>query len=596
MWIVGGVKLKVLVIVAAVSLAASSATAVGASRNDDQGRGGTNAGKNGSKATTETTQMSNAGVGRGGGASGNATNDASARVGASGSGGESEGNGADRGAGAARGSGATPSGSSDRGAGSTNGASVKDRKKLPGNSVMLIVRFAPGINSANEAASIARTSKGRVDRTFSKVLNGAVIELPENAVAALRRNPRVLSVEEDVDVLVDPTTSTVQSNATWGLDRIDQRALPLSGTYTAPSSASSVTAYVVDTGVDAAHSEFAGRVASGFDAVAGTDGRSDCNGHGTHVAGTIAGSVYGVAKSARVVPVRVLDCTGSGSVSGVIAGLDWIAKNRPAGQRAVVNMSLGTSGIVSSLDSAVASLVSTGVSVVVAAGNSNVDACTSSPARVASAITVGATTTADARASFSNFGTCLDLFAPGANITSAKAGGGATTFSGTSMAAPHVAGVAALLLETAALSANDVANRLAAEATSDVVTSAGSGSANRLLFVTPSNNSGDVAPPPAPVEVTVPDQPAAPSVSGRNRAITVAWSLPADGGSPIVAQTVRVYRGDSVVVTLRTDGVTTALRVGRLTNGVEYTATVTASNSVGAGPESQRSAVVIPSR
>jgi subtilisin family serine protease len=476
---------------------------------------------------------------------------------------------------------------------------VKARKKLPGESVMLIVRFAPGVGAANEAAAIARAGKGRVDRAFGKVLNGAVIELPVNAVAALSRNPRVLSVEEDVDVTVDPTASEVQLSATWGLDRIDQRTLPLNGTYSAPNTASTVVAYVVDTGVDGAHSEFTGRVAAGFDAVSGSDGRSDCNGHGTHVAGTIAGATYGVAKAARVVPVRVLDCTGSGSVSGVIAGLDWIARNRPSGQRAVVNMSLGTASAVSSLDSAVASLVASGVSVVVAAGNSATDACTSSPARVASAITVGATTTVDSRASFSNFGACLDMFAPGSNITSARAGGGSTTLSGTSMAAPHVAGVAALLLETAALAPNDVAARLSANATADVVASAGSGSANLLLHVVagdePGDEPGDDTPPPVD-DVTAPAQPAAPSVSSRNKAITVTWRLPDDGGSSLVAQAVRVYRGDSVVATLRVDGVTTAARVGRLSNGVAYTATVSATNAVGTSPESARSTAVVPTR
>jgi subtilisin family serine protease len=474
-------------------------------------------------------------------------------------------------------------------------ASVKARKKLPGESVMLIVRFAPGVGAASEAAAIARVGKGRVDRAFSKVFNGAVIELPVNAVAALSRNPRVLSVEEDVDVTVDPTASEVQLNATWGLDRIDQRTLPLNGTYSAPNTASTVVAYVVDTGVYGAHSEFTGRVAAGFDAVSGSDGRSDCNGHGTHVAGTIAGTTYGVAKSARVVPVRVLDCTGSGSVSGVIAGLDWIAKNRPSGQRAVVNMSLGTASVVSSLDSAVASLVASGVSVVVAAGNSATDACTSSPARVASAITVGATTTADSRASFSNFGSCLDLFAPGSNITSARAGGGSTTLSGTSMAAPHVAGVAALLLESAALSPTDLSARLSANATPDVVASPGSGSANLLAYVAPGDGSGGDTPPPVD-EVTAPAQPAAPSVSARNKAIVVSWALPDDGGSPIVAQTVRVYAGDSVVATLRVDGVSTVVRVNRLSNGVAYTATVSATNAIGTSAESARSVSVVPAR
>ena len=653
-------KLKVLPIVTVLCIAAASTAPVSAARNDDQGRGGGNSAKNSAKSVaSESTSTPAPTSGSGGIAAPSAGANAASTGGrdngnASGAGSSGSGNAAGGGGGdndnGNRGQGSSSNGSSGRGSdapgqsagqsdrgaapdesrgnsaqagkanetGSANGrasdasrsgdaasrgaarrvnakASVKARKKLPGESVMLIVRFAPGVGAASEAAAIARAGKGRVDRAFSKVFNGAVIELPANAVAALSRNPRVLSVEEDVDVTVDPTAAEVQVNATWGLDRIDQRALPLNGTYSAPNTASSVVAYVVDTGVDGTHSEFTGRVAAGFDAVSGSDGRSDCNGHGTHVAGTIAGSTYGVAKAARVVPVRVLDCTGSGSVSGVIAGLDWIAKNRPSGQRAVVNMSLGTASVVSSLDSAVASLVASGVSVVVAAGNSATDACTSSPARVASAITVGATTTTDGRASFSNFGSCLDLFAPGSNITSARAGGGSTTLSGTSMAAPHVAGVAALLLESAAQSPNDVAARLSANATADVVTSPGSGSANLLAYVGPGDGSGGVTPPPDD-EITVPAQPAAPSLSARNKAIVVTWTLPDDGGSPIVAQTVRVFGGDTVVATVRVDGVSSAVRVNRLSNGVAYTATVSATNALGTGAESARSAAVIPAR
>ncbi|MEN9746651.1 MAG: hypothetical protein RL729_1123, partial [Actinomycetota bacterium] len=242
--------------------------------------------------------------------------------------------------------------------------------------------------------------RGVVKQTFEKVLNAAVIEVPESAVAGLLRNPRVLSIEADSSVMVEPVSST-QVGATWGIDRIDQRTLPLNGAFSSPSTANNVSIYVVDTGIDASHPEFTGRVASGFDSSGLGDGRTDCNSHGTHVAGIAAGSVHGVAKSARLVPVRVLACDGSGSISGVIAGLEWIASTRTLGERSVVNMSLG-GGASSSLDAAVASLISTGVTVVVAAGNSNVDACTSSPARTAPAITVGSTTSTDSRSSFSN--------------------------------------------------------------------------------------------------------------------------------------------------------------------------------------------------
>ncbi|MFZ9340739.1 MAG: S8 family peptidase, partial [Ilumatobacteraceae bacterium] len=310
-------------------------------------------------------------------------------------------------------------------------------------------------------------ARGTLKKSFSKVLNAAVIEIPAAAVAGLTRNPLVLSIERDAEVLVDPTTVT-QAGATWGIDRVDQRSLPLSGTFSAPTTAANVAAYVIDTGIDASHPEFGGRVINGFDAVSGGAGTTDCNGHGTHVAGTIASTTYGVAKSAVLVPVRVLGCDGSGTYSGVIAGLEWIAQNRPSTQRAVANMSLG-GGASSSLDSAVASLVASGVAVVVAAGNSNVDACTTSPARAAAAITVGSTTTTDARSSFSNFGSCLDIFAPGSNITSTIPGGGTAVYSGTSMASPHVAGVAAVVLSQTAMTPAQLGTYLTSNATTGVV-------------------------------------------------------------------------------------------------------------------------------
>ena len=265
-------------------------------------------------------------------------------------------------------------------------------------------------NSAARKASQAEEAKAK----NAKTPKGRSATAAANKQVKLKARGTYKTAFEKV--LVDPTSET-QFGATWGIDRLDQRSLPLSGTFTSPSTASNVFAYVVDTGIDATNLEFGGRVNSGFDAVNGGSGQIDCNGHGTHVAGTIASQTYGVAKAARLVPVRVLDCNGSGTYSGVIAGLDWIAQNRPSTQRAVVNMSLG-GGASSSIDSAVASLVASGVAVVVAAGNSNTDACTTSPARATSAITVGATTINDSRASFSNYGSCLDLFAPGANITS----------------------------------------------------------------------------------------------------------------------------------------------------------------------------------
>ncbi|MFM8521364.1 MAG: S8 family serine peptidase [Acidimicrobiaceae bacterium] len=446
--------------------------------------------------------------------------------------------------------------------------------------------------AANANAKVKLKARGTYKNAFEKVLNAAVIQIPPSAVSGLLRNPRVLSIEPDSTVLVDPTTET-QIGATWGLDRLDQRALPLSGTFTSPSNASNVFAYVVDTGIDATHPEFGGRVNTGFDAVSGGSGQTDCNGHGTHVAGTIASQTYGVAKAARLVPVRVLDCNGSGTYSGVIAGLDWIAQNRPSTQRAVVNMSLG-GGASSSLDSAVASLVASGVAVVVAAGNSNTDACTTSPARAASAKTVGATASNDSRASFSNYGSCLDLFAPGANITSTVPGNSTAIYSGTSMAAPHVAGVAAVALALNAMTPTQLATYLTDNATAGVVGAAGTSSPNLLAYL--NGPTGTTPPPPTDTPATAPAQPAAPIAEARNKAAIVSWSLPNDGGSAIVNQTIRTYQSGRLVATLRVDGVTTSTRITRLRNGVSYFFTVQATNSVGSSAESASSNLIIPNR
>ncbi len=452
---------------------------------------------------------------------------------------------------------------------------------------------ARSINSAaTENTKVKLKASGTYKLAFEKVLNAAVIQVPPSAVAGLLRNPRVLSIEQDSTVLVDPTSAT-QTGATWGLDRLDQRSLPLSGTFTSPSTASSVFAYVVDTGIDATHVEFGGRVNSGFDAVNGGSGQSDCNGHGTHVAGTIASQTYGVAKAARLVPVRVLDCNGSGTYSGVIAGLDWIAQNRPSTQRAIVNMSLG-GGASSSLDSAVASLIASGVAVVVAAGNSNTDACTTSPARATSAITVGATTINDSRASFSNYGSCLDIFAPGANITSTIPGNQTAIYSGTSMAAPHVAGLAVVALSLTAMTPAQLATYLSDTATTNAVSSAGTSSPNLLAYL--SGSTGSTPPPNTGTPATVPTQPAAPIAEARNKAAIVSWTLPDDGGSAIVVQTIRAYLDGRVVASTRVDGVTTSTRITRLRNNLNYYFTVQASNAVGASAESAASNVVTPTR
>src|SRR5687767_8419207 len=326
------------------------------------------------------------------------------------------------------------------------------------------------------ASELATTHGGKLKHVYQNALNGFAVEMTEAQAEALSNDFRVKFVEEDGIVTADAT----QSNPPWGLDRIDQRNRPLNAIYTFNWTGSGVRAYVIDTGIRTAHSQFGGRAAASFDAFGGNG--QDCNGHGTHVAGTIGGSTFGVAKNVLLRAVRVLNCSGSGSNSGVIAGVDWVRLNHIA--PAVANMSLG-GGASSALDTAVNNLHNANVTIAVAAGNSNANACNSSPARAANAITVGSTTTSDARSSFSNFGTCLDIFAPGSGILSAwyTSNTATATLSGTSMASPHVAGAAALYKQAnPSASSTTIRNALVNNATTNVITNAGTGSPNRLLY------------------------------------------------------------------------------------------------------------------
>ncbi|MCZ7439016.1 S8 family serine peptidase [Micromonospora sp. WMMC241] len=329
----------------------------------------------------------------------------------------------------------------------------------------------------DRAAGLAKRYGGSVGAVWTAALTGYSAKMSTGQARRLAADPAVAYVEQDRRMTVQGT----QTGATWGLDRIDQRNLPLNSTYTYPNTATNVRAYIIDTGIRTTHSQFGGRATWGTNTV--DSNNTDCNGHGTHVAGTVGGSTYGVAKGVRLIAVKVLNCSGSGTTAGVVNGVNWVTSN--AVKPAVANMSLG-GGVSTSLDNAVANSISSGITYALAAGNSSANACNSSPSRVASAITVGSTTSSDARSSFSNYGSCVDIFAPGSSITSSwnSSDSATNTISGTSMASPHVAGAAALVLSAnPSYSPSQVASYLTSNATTGKVTNPGSGSPNRLLFV-----------------------------------------------------------------------------------------------------------------
>jgi subtilisin family serine protease len=344
-----------------------------------------------------------------------------------------------------------------------------------------IVVFKSGSSEAAHVGSasrkLAQRYGGRVLKNYDATVRGFQADMTAAEAARLAANPAVDFVEQDATV----SLSATQTNAPWGLDRADQRALPLNKAFTA-GNAANVTAYVLDTGIRTSHSEFGGRARNGYDFIDDDAVANDCNGHGTHVAGTVGGRTYGVAKDVKLVGVRVLDCNGSGSYSAIIAGIDWVTKH--AVKPAVANMSIGGS-VSSSLNAAVTRSIAAGVTYAVAAGNDNRDACRQSPAAAPNAITVAASDSRDVRASFSNYGKCVDIFAPGVKITSAsyRSDTGTAVMSGTSMASPHVAGAAALVLGAhPAYTPAQVRDALVNNATTGLISSPGSGSPNKLMY------------------------------------------------------------------------------------------------------------------
>ena len=356
-----------------------------------------------------------------------------------------------------------------------------------------IVVLKDSADSRTVARDHARAHGARVHNVYGAALEGYAATIPAGRLSALQRDPRVSYVEPDGVV----HASATQTNPPWGLDRIDQRALPLSKSYTYTSDGSGVKAYVIDTGIRRTHTQFGGRAVAGADFVSPSTGSNDCDGHGTHVAGTIGGSTYGVARNVTLVAVRVLDCNGSGYWSWVIGGIDWVTSQHQTNQPAVANMSLG-GGANSSVDTAVNNSINDGVTYSIAAGNSKRDACRYTPARVTNALTIGSTTSSDARSSFSNYGNCVDWFAPGSSILSAynTSDTATATLSGTSMAAPHTAGAVALYLQgNPTASPATVRTVLFGLLTTGVVTS--SNTANNHLLYTGSSTAPVNSPPTA---------------------------------------------------------------------------------------------------
>ncbi|MFI7292110.1 S8 family peptidase [Streptomyces anulatus] len=353
---------------------------------------------------------------------------------------------------------------------------------IPGSYIITLKETAGLRASAAQGKKLIASYGGRIERTYTSALNGYAAQLSSTGAKRLAADPAVASVEQNQKV----HSTATQTNAPWGLDRIDQPNLPLNGTFTYPDSAGvNTTVYVLDTGVRITHQDIVGRAYNGYDFVDNDNVAQDGNGHGTHVATTAAGTVYGVAKKAKIVAVRVLNNSGSGTTAGVIAGVDWITANHVASS--VANVSLG-GGPSTTLDNAVRRSIASGVTYSIAAGNSNAPASGFSPARVETALTVGATTRTDARATYSNHGPLVDLFAPGSDITAGWATSDTATYTGngTSFAAPHVAGAAAVYLTNhPGSSPAAVGTALVNGATSNVLTGVGTGSPNKLLRLVP---------------------------------------------------------------------------------------------------------------
>jgi subtilisin family serine protease len=416
---------------------------------------------------------------------------------------------------------------------------------------------------AGNARRLATRHGGTVARTYRDALRGFEARMTETAAKRLAADPAVKYVQQNHTVSIAGTQTPTPS---WGLDRIDQRALPLNNTFVYPNTATGVRAYIIDTGIRFSHNDFGGRAVSGFDAIDGGSA-DDGNGHGTHVAGTVGGTAYGVAKNVTLVGVRVLNNSGGGTYAQVIAGIDWVTADHDPGEPAVANMSLG-GAFDQAVNDAVARSIADGITYGIAAGNAGANACNYSPASLPAAITVGATTSTDARASYSNFGTCLDIFAPGSGITSAWIGSNTATntINGTSMAAPHVTGAAALALAAnPGYTPQQIRDLLVNQATANVVGNPGTGSPNRLLY------TGDIVPPTQDFAMSV--TPASGSVDpGGTLTATVNTSTTVGAAQPV-----------TLSVSGLPAGVSASFSPATVTSGNPATLTLTSTASAAPG-------------
>jgi subtilisin family serine protease len=448
-----------------------------------------------------------------------------------------------------------------------------------------IVTLADSVRDVRRVArGLVAQAGGELRFEYVAALKGFAARLPAAAVEGIGRNPRVARIEQDATVPL----ADVQTGADWGIDRIDQRSLPLDGRYAYASSGAGATVYIIDSGIRMSHAEFGGRAVPGYSSINDGRGGNDCAGHGTHVAGIVGSGRYGVAKAARLVSVRVYDCNGSTTTSGLLGGVDWVTKNvqRPA----VANMSLGGT-YSATLNQAVQNSIAAGITYVVSAGNYSTDACTISPASVGAAITVGASTWSDEQASFSDYGACVDLYAPGVSILSTYFTSDTASYwlSGTSMAAPFAAGAAAVYLSAnPQASPAAVAEALTSSATVGLLGRLGSGSPNLLLF---SGTSGERVAPitssPAPPPQPAIDAPPAASVTvscAKRRCSVDATASSDDHG--IVSYSWDFGDGSPVV-----SG--TAAKVVKLYEAVgTFTISVTVSDGSGQSARAQRAVTI----